>query len=464
MDDALRPPSALLALKDAAEGALLLPGEPEYEEARTLWNAMIDRRPAAILRCAGPDDVAAGLAAASEAGLAVSVKGGGHNISGSALVNGGLTLDLSSLREVTVDPATRRATVAPGALLSDVDEAAAAHGLVLPVGINSTTGIAGLTLGGGYGWVTRRFGLTIDNLVAADVVTPTGERLRASATENPDLFWALRGGGGNFGVVTNFEFQLQPLAHPVTAGLIFHPASDAANVLQALRDLVPSMSEDLTVWAVLRKAPPLPFLDEAHHGAPVVVFACCWCGVPEEADAALAAVRAIGTPLAEAIGPQPLADWQKAFDPLTDHGARNYWKSHMFDALEDELIDVFVEALQRLPGDECEIFVAQLGGAPKNVDPSATAYQHRTAAYMMNVHGRWRDPADDDRCIAWAREFFDRTEPHANGNVYSNFMPEDETERARNAYGGAYARLAQLKAKLDPQARLKTQADIAPGT
>lgn len=462
MDDAMRHTTDMIdALRARAEGALLLPGEAAYDEARTLWNAMVDRRPAAILRCAGSDDIIAGLAAAAEVGALVSVKSGGHNISGSALVEGGLTLDLSGLREVVVDPAAHRASAAPGALLGDMDAATAAHGLALPVGINSTTGIAGLTLGGGYGWLTRRFGLTIDNLSAVEIATPAGERLRASVTEEPDLFWAVRGGDGNFGVVTRFEYSLCELPHDVTAGLIVHPAARGAEVLQGLRDIAPSLPDELTVWAVLRKAPPLPFLDVEHHGAPVVVFACCWCGAPEDSDEALAPVRAIGAPLAEAIGPQPLASWQTAFDPLTDHGARNYWKSHMFDEVKDELIDLFVEALERLPGDECEIFVAQLGGAPSRVDPSTTAYAHRSAAFMMNVHARWRDAAEDVRCVAWAREFFDRTEPHANGGVYSNFMPDDETDRAARAFGEAYARLSALKSRHDPGGLLRTQADVA---
>ena len=463
MDDAFKPLSsaAVEALRARGQGALSLPGEPDYDARRTLWNAMIDRRPAAILRCDGPDDVAAGLAVAAAEGLPVSVKSGGHNIAGAALAEGGLVLDQSAQRDVRVDPAARRAVVAPGALLADLDAAAAAHGLAVPLGINSTTGVAGLTLGGGYGWLTRRFGLTVDSLLGADVVTPAGERLRAAPDENADLFWALRGGGGNFGVVTRFEFALHPLAHDVTAGLILHPGAHAAQVLQALRDVADDLPDDLTVWAVLRKAPPLPFLDAAHHGVPVIVLACCWCGAPEDADEALSPVRAIGTPLAEAIGPQPYAAWQTAFDPLTGHGARNYWKSHMFDQMEDGLIDLLVEALDRLPGDECEIFVAQLGGAPARSDPSATTYRHREAAFMMNIHARWRETADDTRCIAWAREFFDRTEPYATGGVYSNFMPEDETDRARSAYGDAYDRLAAIRARHDPDRIMRAPAEVA---
>ena len=454
---------------DALIGALLargidaplLPGDLRYDEARTIWNAMVDRRPAAIVQCSGPDDVAAGLAAAIDVGSQVSVKSGGHNIAGSALVDGGLTLDLSGLRNVMVDVDARRAFAQPGALLGDMDQAVAAQGLVLPMGINSTTGLAGLTLGGGYGWLSRHFGLTIDSLVTVDLVTPEGERLRASATEEPDLFWALRGGGGNFGVATGFEFRLHEMPRDITAGLIVHSGLRAGEVLQSLRDLAPSLPDALTVWPVLRNAPPLPFLDPAQHGAPVVALACCWSGPPENADAALAPVRAIGSPIAEAMSPQPLAIWQKAFDPMTDHGARNYWKSHMFDAVEDGLIDLFVEALERLPGNECEIFIGQLGGAVSRIDPETTAYPHRTAAYMMNVHARWRDSSDDDRYIAWAREFFDRTEPHANGGVYSNFMPEDEADRVRAAFGDAYNRLSELKRKHDPFGVLSTNANIA---
>jgi FAD/FMN-containing dehydrogenase len=463
MEDAVSsmPTKAFDNLRARGTGALLTPGDAAYEEARAIWNAMIDRRPAAILRCDGPEDVAAGLAAASEAGLPVAVKGGGHNIAGAALIEGGLTLDLSGRRGVEVDPTAKRAVVEPGALLGDLDKAAAAHGLAIPLGINSTTGVAGLTLGGGYGWLTRRWGLTVDSLAAAEVVTPAGERLRASRDENPDLFWGLRGGGGNLAVATRFEFDLHPLPHDVTAGLIIHPGARAVETLQALRDVAPSLPEALTVWAVLRQTPPLPFLDASQHGAPIVALACCWSGDPYAADAALAPVRAIGFPLAEAIGPQPYAVWQTAFDPLSDHGARNYWKSHMFEGLEDSLIDVFAEALDRLPGPECEVFVAQLGGTPARLDPASTSYPHRNAAFMMNVHARWRDPADDMRCIAWAREFFDRTEPFSTGGVYSNFMPEDEAERAPNAFGASYERLVRLKAVHDPRNVLRSNASIA---
>lgn len=461
MDDAKTFPTGMLeALRAQVKGAVLEPGEAAYDEARALWNAMIDRQPAAILRCAGPEDVSAALKAAAEFGVPLSVKAGGHNISGSALVEGGLTLDLSGMRDVVVDPEASCVSVGAGALLGDVDAATVRHGLAVPTGINSTTGIAGLTLGGGYGWLTRKMGLTIDSLAAVEIATPAGEQLRASDAENSDLFWAVRGGGGNFGVVTRFHFNLHPLPHDVTAGLIIHSAENSTEILQKLRDLAPTLPEELTVWAVLRKAPPLPFLDAAYNGARVVVLACCWCGAPEDADKALEPVRAIGTPLAEAIGPQPLSAWQTAFDPLNSHGARNYWKSHMFDEVNDDLIDVFAEALERLPGDECEIFVAQLGGAPTRVDASVTAYPHRAAAFMMNMHARWQDAAEDDRYIAWAREFFDRTEPHANGGVYSNFMPEDETDRATGAFGAAYARLADIKARHDPAGLMWTQANV----
>ena len=298
--------------------------------------------------------------------------------------------------------------------------------------------------------------------MAAEIVTVAGARLRASADENSEIFWALRGGGGNFGVVVSFEFALCEL-RDVVSGLIVHRGADCAAVLRALRDMSGDLPDDLTVWAVLRQAPPLPFLSQRDHGTPVAVLACCWCGDPVDADAALAPVRAIGTPVGEEIARQPYADWQAAFDPLTGPGARNYWKSHMFDDLADELVDIFAEGLERLPTTESEIFVAQLGGAPTRIDPAATAYQHRKAAFMMNLHARWQNPAEDTRCIAWAREFFDRTERHAAGGVYSNFMPEDEDDRARMAYGPAYPRLARPKAELDPGNLLRSNVNIPPG-
>jgi FAD/FMN-containing dehydrogenase len=323
--------------------------------------------------------------------------------------------------------------------------------------------VAGLTLGGGFGWVSRKFGLTVDNLVSADVVLAKGALVHASAEENEDLFWAIRGGGGNFGVVTSFEFRLHPVGPEVLAGLIVHPAANGKQLLQGYRSVAERAPDDLACWIVMRKAPPLPFLPQEVHGKEVVVLAVCYLGDPANAPSALAPLRALGEPIADVVGPMPFVAWQQAFDPLLTPGKRNYWKSHDFVDLEDAALDALLASLEQLPSPECEIFIAQLGGAVNRVPATATAYPHRDVKYVVNVHTRWSEASRDQTCIAWAREQFDRMAPYASGGVYVNFMPEDEAERvSRGAYGPNYERLARLKARYDPDNLFRRNQNIAP--
>jgi FAD/FMN-containing dehydrogenase len=444
-------------------GALYYPGEDEYEQARTIWNAMIDRHPAAVVRAAGADDVARAIDVARERQLLLSIRGGGHNIAGNAVCEGGLMIDLSRMKSVRIDPSRRIARVEPGVTLAELDRDAQAFGLATPLGINSTTGVAGLTLGGGFGWLSRKFGLTVDNLIGADVVLASGARVHASAVENEDLFWALRGGGGNFGVVTSFEFRLHPVGPEVTAGLVVHPFSDATKVLRGYREAVRDAPDELTCWAVLRKAPPLPFLSSEVHGHEVLVLAMCYVGPPEKAMRSLAPLRALGKPIAEHVGPMPFVAWQQAFDPLLTPGRRNYWKSHDFVELGDPAIDLLTDYAARLPSPECEFFIAHLGGAVNRVPAKATAYPHRDANFVVNVHTRWGEAAHDAVSIGWARSFFDAMAPHATGGVYVNFMPEDEAQRVhRGAYGVNYERLSKLKAKYDPSNLFRQNQNIEP--
>ncbi len=454
---------ALDGLRAALRGSLCLPGEPGYDEARALWNAMIDRRPAAVVRAAGTADVMQAVRLANEHGLLLSVRGGGHNIAGNAVCDGGLMLDLSAMRSVRVEPESRTVRVEPGAALGDLDRETQAFGLAVPTGINSTTGVAGLTLGGGFGWLSRKYGLTVDNLLSADVVTAAGELLRASAEDHPDLFWAIRGGGGNFGVVTSFEFGLHRVGPEVLAGLVVHPYANARDVLRAYRDRAAQAPDELACWVVMRQAPPLPFLPAEVHGKEVVVLAMCHTGDLAQAERDAAPLRAIGTPIADAVGPLPFVGWQAAFDPLLTPGVRNYWKSHDFKALGDEVLDIAVEFAGRLPSPHCEVFFGQLGGAINRKPVDATAYPHRDAEFVMNVHTRWTDPADDATCIAWARELFDAMAPHATGGVYVNFMPEDEGQRVRTgAYGANWARLARIKSKYDPGNLFRMNQNVVP--
>jgi FAD/FMN-containing dehydrogenase len=454
--------AAVEELKRGLAGDVLRPGDGDYESARRIWNAMIDKRPALILRCAATSDVVRGVNFARNDGIELAVRGGGHNIAGNAVCDDGVVIDLSRMKAATVNPAARRVTIEAGATLADIDAATQAHGLATPLGINSTTGVAGLTLGGGFGWLSRKYGMTIDNLESAEVVTAAGEVVRASAAEHPDLFWALRGGGGNFGVVTRFEFRLHPVGPEVLSGLIVFSLAEAKQVLQGYREFVAKAPEDLSVWALLRLAPPLPFLPPEVHGKGIVALPLLYAGDPKEGARLIDPLRAIGTPIGEHVGVQPYAAWQQAFDPLLTAGARNYWKSHNLTALDDGLLDVVIDYAGRLPSPQCEIFLAALGGATARPARDSAAYPHRDTRFVMNVHGRWESSAEDERGIGWARGFFDASAPFASGGVYVNFMTADESDRVRAAYGSNYGRLAEVKRKYDPRNLFRMNQNIRP--
>jgi FAD/FMN-containing dehydrogenase len=443
-------------------GGLLQTNDVGYNQARSIWNAMIDRHPAFIVRCAGTADVRASLAFARAHGLGLAIRGGGHNIAGNALCDDGLVIDLSDMRSVQIDPEQRRAYVEGGATLHDFDHEAQAFGLATPLGINSTTGVAGLTLGGGFGWLSRTRGLAADNLLSAELITAEGRHLHVSATQHPDLFWAIRGGGGNFGVVTRFEFQLHPVGPEITAGLIVFPFTQAKTILAQYRDFVAGMPDDLTLWAVLRKAPPLPFLPADVHGQDVLVLPLFSPLKPGAVQYAIDRISKFGQPLGMHVGAVPYVAWQQAFDPLLTPGARNYWKSHNFTQLSDQAIDTVIRYAGNLPTPQCEIFLGLLGAQAGRPAAQETAYPHRDALYVMNVHTRWENPAEDSRCIIWAREFFNASAPHASGSVYVNFLTQDEGERIADAYGGNYQRLAQIKMKYDPDNVFRNNQNIRP--
>ncbi|RVH59471.1 FAD-binding oxidoreductase [Sinorhizobium meliloti] len=453
--------AAIEAFTARLRGRVLVATDAAYYEARTIWNGMIDRRPGLIVQCAGAADVVNAVRFAAENQLLLAVRGGGHNIAGNAVCDGGMVIDLTPMKSVRVDATTKTAWVEPGATLADLDMETQAFRLALPTGINSTTGIAGLTLGGGFGWITRKFGLTIDNLLSADVVTANGELVRASPTEHRDLFWAIRGGGGNFGVVTAFEFRLHELGPEVLSGLVIHPFAEAGSVLQQYRQALENAPDELTCWVVMRQAPPLPFLPTEWHGKEVVVLAMC-CGDLEAGEKAMAGLRAIGNPIADVVSPHPFVGWQQAFDPLLAPGARNYWKSHDFMELSDQAIGILTESIRQLPGPECEIFIAHVGGAAGRVAPEETAFPQRNSHFVMNVHGRWRDPAMDQACIDWARHLFEAAKPHAAGTAYVNFMPEDEMDRVEAAYGANYGRLVEIKRHYDPLNLFRMNQNVRP--
>jgi FAD/FMN-containing dehydrogenase len=449
-------------LRNGFSGKIVTPRDRDYDEARKIWNGMVDKRPAIIARCAGTQDVVKVVDFARDQGILLAVRGGGHHIAGNSLCDNGLVVDLSQMKTVKVDVAKKRATVDGGATLGDFDAATQAHGLATPLGINSTTGIAGLTLGGGFGWLSRKYGMTVDNLESAEVVTAKGKVLHASAKENEDLFWALRGGSGNFGVATRFEFRLHPVGPDLLSGLVVYPLSEAKPVLQQYRDFVAKAPEELTVWTVLRQAPPLPFLPAEVHGKEVVILAFLYAGDAKRGEALIRPLKSFGKPVGEHVGVQAYTAWQKAFDGLLTPGARNYWKSHNFTKLADGLLDLVIEYVRRLPSPHCEIFFGAIGCATKRPAPDATAYPHRDAEYVMNVHGRWETAAEDDRCIAWSRDYFRASAPFASAGAYVNFLTADEVDRVRAAYGPNYDRLAKIKRKYDPENLFRTNWNVKP--
>lgn len=443
-------------------GAMLTRQSPDYQGARKIWNAMIDHYPTLIVQCKETSDVQATVKLAAKHGLLISVRSGGHHIAGNSCCHGGVMIDLSGMTMVKLDSQTHTAMVNPGCTLGEFDAASTAQEMVVPLGINSTTGIAGLTLGGGFGWISRKHGLTIDSLASARLVTADGELVTANAGSNPDLYWAIRGGGGNFGIVVSFTFRMKAIESDVLSGFIAHPFDDAPQALRFYREFCATLPDEISVWAVLRRAPPLPFLPAEWHGKLILIFAVCALGDHSQAQAALKPLREYGKPIADVIGPTPYATWQRIFDPLLTPGARNYWKSHNFHELSDGAIDAMIEGAKHFPSAHSEIIIAQLGGAVSRIPQEETAYPDRAAKFIMNVHGRWGTMEEDRPGITWARSVFDAVTPFASGGRYVNFMTGDELDRVSGAYGPGYQRLQDLKRKWDPNNMFRLNQNIKP--
>lgn len=450
-------------LAETLRGPLLRNGEPAYEEARGLWNAMIDRRPAVIARASGVADVIDVVNYARDNNHLLSVKGNGHNIAGLALADDAVTLDLSAMKGIHLDLENRVAKVQPGCDWGDVDREGQAFGLTVPGGIVSTTGVAGLTLGGGFGWLTRKYGLTSDNVLSMDVVTHDGVFQKVRAEDDSDLFWALCGGGGNFGVVTSFEFRLRPVGPTVTAGLILYPMADARDVLALFREVTESADDDFTALLVLRKAPPAPFLPPEVHGAPVVGLAVCHVGSLEAGAKAVAPIKGFGNPLADLIAPKPFSVHQGLFDAAQPHGRRYYWKSDYFDRIGEEVGDLMIAHAEKLASPHSAMLLMQLGGAAARLPNDHSAAGNRDASFVVNINASWEDGAEDDVNIAWARAFWEDLHPHSSGGAYVNFLTEDEAERIADAYGGElHNRLCALKGKYDPHNLFRVNQNIRP--
>lgn len=434
------------------KGEALREQDPGYEAARRIFNGMIDRRPALIVRPVDAADVATSLAYSTEHGLPVAIRGGGHNVAGNALIEGGLVIDNSQLRKVSVDPNAQTANVEPGATWSDFDRATQAFGLATTGGLISSTGVAGFTLGGGIGWLLRRHGLACDNLIEADVVTAEGKMLRAAIDGDRDLLWALRGGGGNFGVVTRFRFQLHRL-RDVTGGLLGYPRTRAIEVLRRWRDFVRDAPEDLTTIAALMTTP---------DGHPAVGIALCHAGSPARAAEDLKALRSLGPPVADHVGTMPYATLQASLDPTAPYGVRNYWKSDFIAELTDDAIEVLVRGANRMTSPLSMVHIHQLGGAMSREPHGGSAFAHRGSAFVYNLIGTWTEPREDSIHINWARAFFDELRPYSEGAAYLNFLGDDGDERTAAAYGSSLLRLSELKRRYDPDNVFQANQNIRP--
>jgi FAD/FMN-containing dehydrogenase len=455
-----RPIEVPASLESSFRGELLRPGEAHYDEARAIWNGSIDRHPGLIARCAGVADVAAALAFAVEREVPIAVRSGGHGVGGLALCEDGIVIDLSAMKGIRVDPAGRRVRAEAGVLLGELDREGQHFGMAVPSGIVTHTGIAGLTLGGGIGWVMRKHGLTVDNLISVDVVTADGRFLVASQDENPDLFWGIRGAGANFGVVTSFEYRLHEVGPTVLAGPMFFPLERGEEVLRFYRDWIAEAPDELTTVLNLRRAPAVPFLPEDMHGKHVVTVACCWIGSPEEGERVLAPLRELA-PSIDLAQPKPFLMHQAMFDPTVPHGWQYYWKSHEFETLTDEVIDVLVQHTWAIASPLSYSVVFHQGGAVARVAEDAMAYSHRGAGHAININGVWIEGSGDEQ-VAWTRGMFGALEPFALG-VYVNFLGAEGDERVRAAYGDAkYERLAQLKAQYDPTNVFRLNQNVKP--
>jgi FAD/FMN-containing dehydrogenase len=442
------------AFEKGFSGELLQPGAHAYEEARRVHNGLIDKRPALIARCKGVADVVDAVRLAREHRLEVAVKGGGHNVAGRATLDGGLMIDLSTMKGIHVDPKSRTARAQGGVTWAEFDRETQLHGLATTGGAVSSTGIAGLTLGGGLGWLMGKHGLAADNLLGVEIVMADGRVLEASQTENADLFWAVRGGGGNFGIVTSLQYRVHPVGPVITGGLVAHPFDRASDVLRLYREATSSLPDELTVYAGLIHAP---------DGSKLAAIAACHCGPLADGEAATRRIKAFGSPAMDVLGPMRYTEHTSILDAGYPKGARNYWKSTFLAGLADEAIRTVVGRFAECPSPMSQVFIEHMHGAAVSVGVSETAFPHRAVGFNMLILGQWANPSDDARCIQWVRETYLAMEPFAAPGRYVNYMDQDEAgDPAAAAYGPNYPRLQQLKAKYDPDNFLHMNLNIRP--
>jgi len=454
--------ASIESLQERARGEVVQPGAPGYDDARKVYNGMHDRRPRAVVQCADAADVIATVQTAHDAGLDLAVRGGGHSVPGFGTVDDGLVIDLSGMRNVQVDPAAGVARAGGGALWGDFDHATNAFGLSTTGGVISTTGVGGLTLGGGIGYLARKYGLSCDNLVAADVVTADGRLLRASEDENDDLFWALRGGGGNFGVATSLEFRLHPVGN-IVGGPIFFELDAAADVMAFYRQYIAEAPEELGAFFMFQIAPPLPFIPEERHGDTLCGVVTCWSGPESDAAAVLKPLRDAGPVVAEHVGSMPYPALNSAFDALLPPGLQHYWKADFVKELTDDAIPLHVEHGSQVPVVNSTVHLYPIDGAVQQVQPDETAFAYRDVSFACVIAGMWPDPADNEANTKWVRDYWSAIHPYSGTDGgYVNFMGDDDQNRVEANYGGNYERLSKIKAKYDPDNLFHLNQNIQP--
>ncbi len=449
---------------DGLQGAVTCPGDATYDTARRVWNGMIDRYPAIIAHCAGVADVVACVNFARDNNLALAVGGGGHNVAGHATCDGGLVIDLSPMKAVWVDPEARVARAQGGATLGDVDRATQAYGLAVPLGVVSATGIAGLTLGGGLGWLKNTYGLSCDNVISAEVVTADGRVLTASASENSDLLWAIRGGGGNFGIVTTFEYRLHPVGPEVMFTFVFHDGERMAEALRFYRDFVATAPDEVNSLVFCGQIPASEHFAAEIHGRPFIVLGALYVGPVADGERVVQPLRDFGAPLLDFSGPTQYVDAQTIFDADYPAGMRYYWKSLNLTTLSDEVIDVIADHARRQPSPLSTVDLWHIGGQMRRVGQDESAFNGRQAAFVVNPEANWTDSADDAANIAWVRDLIAALQPFSDGSRYLNFpgFQEEGDSMMRDAFGAQYARLAQVKARYDPTNLFRLNQNIKP--
>jgi FAD/FMN-containing dehydrogenase len=453
--------STLDELRARVNGQTIVPGDAAYEEARKVYNGMIDRRPGVIVRCTDVADVMASVQFAREQGKDLSIRGGSHSVPGFGTNDGGVVIDLAPMNGVRVDPNARTVRAEGGCTWGGFNHATYAFGMATTGGIIASTGIAGLTLGGGIGYLTRAFGLSCDNLISADVVTADGRFLVASKRQNEDLFWALQGGGGNFGVVTSFEYQLHPVKD-IVAGLFFFPLDRSRDVLEFYREYIQKAPEELGMFPAFQIAPPLPFIPPADHGKTFCILVCCWAGRSEDAEKIFAPIRKVGPIAAEMVSPMPYPILNALFDPLLPAGLQHYWKAAFATDLTDGAIKAHLEFGPKVPVVNSTMHIYPINGAAGRVASDATAFAYRDAKFATVIAGMWPDPADNEKNTKWVKDYYKALQPHSSSGGYVNFMAGDDQGRVRDNYKGNYDRLVTIKKKYDPGNLFHMNQNIKP--